>query len=122
MRARAESPPRRHGEGRESGRDRGGDRLVAGEIPSRRQPEIPPARDPPTLQQLKRRPSRQPLNENGITASISCGTQTTEVELIDARLGAFAGRLQRDRVVEQACFLARGDSDGFEARFGKLGG
>ena len=43
-----------------------------------------------------------------------------EVELLDSRLGAFRGRLQRDRIVEQAHYLARGDTDGFEARFGKL--
>ena len=43
-----------------------------------------------------------------------------EVERIDADLGAFKGRLQRDRIVEQAAYLARGDRDGFEQRFGKL--
>lgn len=44
----------------------------------------------------------------------------SEVERLDADLGAFRGRLQRDRVVEQADYLARGDIDGFERRFGKL--
>jgi predicted flap endonuclease-1-like 5' DNA nuclease len=44
----------------------------------------------------------------------------TEVERLDERLGSFRGRLQRDRVVEQADYLARGDTDGFEQRFGKL--
>jgi predicted flap endonuclease-1-like 5' DNA nuclease len=44
----------------------------------------------------------------------------TEVDLLDARLGTFAGRLKRDRVVEQADYLARNDIDGFEQRFGKL--
>jgi predicted flap endonuclease-1-like 5' DNA nuclease len=44
----------------------------------------------------------------------------SEVERLDADLGAFRGRLQRDRVVEQAAYLARGDVDGFEQRFGKL--
>lgn len=44
----------------------------------------------------------------------------TEVVRLDADLGAFRGRLQRDRVVEQADYLARGDVDGFEQRFGKL--
>ena len=43
-----------------------------------------------------------------------------QVEALDASLGAFRGRLQRDRVVEQADYLARGDRDGYEARFGKL--
>jgi predicted flap endonuclease-1-like 5' DNA nuclease len=44
----------------------------------------------------------------------------TEVERLDARLGTFAGRITRDRVVEQADYLARGDTDAFEQKFGKL--
>ena len=44
----------------------------------------------------------------------------TEIERVDAQLGAFSGRLARDRIVEQADYLARDDSDGFEQRFGKL--
>jgi predicted flap endonuclease-1-like 5' DNA nuclease len=44
----------------------------------------------------------------------------TEIERIDAQLGAFRGRLTRDRVVEQADYLARNDIDGFEQKFGKL--
>jgi len=43
-----------------------------------------------------------------------------EIERLDARLGSFAGRINRDRVVEQADYLARGDTDGFEQRFGNL--
>jgi len=43
-----------------------------------------------------------------------------EVDRLDADLGAFRGRLQRDRVVEQADYLARGDIDGFEQKFGKV--
>lgn len=44
----------------------------------------------------------------------------TEIERIDGKLGAFRGRLARDRIVEQADYLSRGDVDGFEQRFGKL--
>ena len=44
----------------------------------------------------------------------------TEVDRLDAQLGAFRGRIGRDRIVEQADYLARGDVDGFEQRFGKL--
>ncbi|HEX4737999.1 MAG TPA: hypothetical protein VH331_10615 [Allosphingosinicella sp.] len=63
------------------------------------------------------------LNANGITrydqlASLS----DREVELLDERMGAFRGRIARDRLVEQACYLERDDKDGFEAKFGKLGG
>jgi predicted flap endonuclease-1-like 5' DNA nuclease len=44
----------------------------------------------------------------------------TEVDRLDERLGTFRGRIARDRIVEQAAYLARGDKDGFEQRFGKL--
>jgi predicted flap endonuclease-1-like 5' DNA nuclease len=44
----------------------------------------------------------------------------TEIERLDGQLGAFRGRFSRDRIVEQADYLARGDIDGFEQRFGKL--
>lgn len=43
-----------------------------------------------------------------------------EVERLDEQLGAFRGRIARDRIVEQADYLARDDIDGFEQRFGKL--
>ena len=45
---------------------------------------------------------------------------SAEIERLDAQLGPFRGRLQRDRIVEQADYLSRGDTEGFEARFGKL--
>ena len=40
---------------------------------------------------------------------------------LDAQLGTFAGRMARDRWVEQAGLLARDDIIAFEAQFGKLG-
>ena len=43
-----------------------------------------------------------------------------EIERLDAQLGVFSGRIVRDRVAEQADYLARGDTDGFEQKFGKL--
>lgn len=43
-----------------------------------------------------------------------------QVDAIDAQLGAFKGRFARDRIVEQADYLGRGDIDGYEAKFGKL--
>jgi len=43
-----------------------------------------------------------------------------EIERLDSQLGAFRGRIARDRIVEQADYLARGDTDGFEQRFGAL--
>lgn len=64
----------------------------------------------------------QKLNENGIFRFAQLAAlSANEVALLDGRMGAFRGRLDRDRIVEQASYLARGDRDGFEARFGKLG-
>jgi predicted flap endonuclease-1-like 5' DNA nuclease len=48
------------------------------------------------------------------------GLSTDEAERLDSELGPFRGRLVRDRVVEQADYLARGDEDGFQQKFGKL--
>lgn len=61
------------------------------------------------------------LNEQGITrfdqlARLSEG----DIERLDSHLGPFKGRLHRDQVPLQADYLARGDQDGFEQRFGKL--
>jgi predicted flap endonuclease-1-like 5' DNA nuclease len=65
----------------------------------------------------------QKLNENGIIRFDQlAGLGTNEVAMLEEKLGPFRGRLSRDRVVEQASYLARGDTEGFEARFGKLGG
>lgn len=43
-----------------------------------------------------------------------------DIDRIDGQLGAFAGRIRRDSWVEQAKYLAAGDTAGFEAKFGKL--
>lgn len=48
------------------------------------------------------------------------GLTPAEVERLDQQLGAFRGRIARDQIVEQSDYLARGDIDGFEERFGKL--
>jgi predicted flap endonuclease-1-like 5' DNA nuclease len=43
-----------------------------------------------------------------------------QVEALDNSLGAFRGRFSRDRIVEQADYLSRGDIDGYELKFGNL--
>lgn len=43
-----------------------------------------------------------------------------DIAAIDKRMGAFQGRITRDRWVEQARLLANGDTEGFEAAFGAL--
>jgi predicted flap endonuclease-1-like 5' DNA nuclease len=64
----------------------------------------------------------QKLNENGITRfEHLAALSANEAAMLDDKLGPFKGRLERDRIVEQASYLARGDRDGFEARFGSLG-
>lgn len=63
------------------------------------------------------------LHENGIIRFDQISRLSpNEVQILDDKLGPFTGRMARDRVVEQASYLARGDRDGFEAKFGKLGG
>ena len=63
----------------------------------------------------------QLLNERGIIRFDQIARLTPdEVERLDTVLGPFRGRLTRDRIVEQSDYLARGDMDGFEQRFGKL--
>jgi predicted flap endonuclease-1-like 5' DNA nuclease len=63
------------------------------------------------------------LNELDITRYDQlAGLNANEAAHLDERMGPFRGRLARDRVVEQADYLARGDIDGFEEKFGKLGG
>jgi predicted flap endonuclease-1-like 5' DNA nuclease len=61
------------------------------------------------------------LNERGIVKFAQIAHLTAdEIHRLDPTLGPFRGRLVRDRIVEQAHYLARGDIDGFEQRFGKL--
>jgi predicted flap endonuclease-1-like 5' DNA nuclease len=43
-----------------------------------------------------------------------------DVDRLDQQLGPFRGRLARDQIPLQADYLARGDVDGYEQRFGKL--
>ena len=52
-------------------------------------------------------------------AQIAALTEADLAEL-DTKLGAFAGRPAKDNWVEQAKYLAAGDTAGFEARFGKV--
>ena len=61
------------------------------------------------------------LNSHGIVRFDQIAKLTpAQVDDLDETLGAFRGRLARDRVVDQAHSLARDDKDGFEQRYGKL--
>lgn len=62
------------------------------------------------------------LNELGITRYDQlAGLNANEVAHLDERMGPFQGRLARDRIIEQADLLARGDTERFEETFGRLG-
>ena len=86
--------------------------------------ELPGASGPPDdLERLKGVGPRlaQLLNARGFTRYVQIARLSPdEVERLDLELGAFRGRITRDRIVEQAEYLARGDEDGFQQRFGKL--
>lgn len=61
------------------------------------------------------------LRTLGITQFSQIAALTPEdAAALDAQLGNFQGRLQRDRWIEQARFLAAGDTAGYEAQFGRL--
>lgn len=58
----------------------------------------------------------------GITRFAQLGALgTAESAALDEQMGVFRGRLERDRWIEQARYLARGDTTTFEKEFGKLG-
>ena len=98
---------------------------VAGSIISARvHASLPGASGPPDdLVQLKGIGPKLAalLNQRGIIRFDQIAKLTPgQVDDLDDALGAFRGRLARDRVVDQADYLARGDIDGFEQRYGKL--
>lgn len=57
----------------------------------------------------------------GVTtyAEIAAWTDA-DIDRIDAQLGAFAGRIRRDNLVDQCKLLAAADTAAYEAKFGKL--
>ena len=62
------------------------------------------------------------LNDNGIFRFDQLAKLTpAQVEALDARMDPFQGRIARDRLVEQADYLAKGDITGFQETFGSLG-
>lgn len=58
----------------------------------------------------------------GVTSFAQVANWTAaDVADIDAKLGAFAGRITRDNWIDQAQLLAAGDITGFEQKYGALG-
>ena len=63
------------------------------------------------------------LNDLGVTRFDQIASwNDADVAAIDAQMGAFKGRIAKDRWVDQAKLLAKGDKAAFEAEFGALGG
>jgi len=61
------------------------------------------------------------LNDLGITRYDQIARwDAADIARVDAHLGTFQGRITRDSWVEQAGFLASGDTAGFAAKFGNL--
>jgi predicted flap endonuclease-1-like 5' DNA nuclease len=86
--------------------------------------ELPGASGPPDdLRQLKGVGPKfaEMLNQRGIIRFDQIAKLSHhQVEALDAAMGPFRGRFARDRIVEQADYLARGDLDGYQAKFGNL--
>ncbi|WP_240047486.1 hypothetical protein [Sphingomonas panacisoli] len=62
------------------------------------------------------------LAERGITQVDQLAALTSDqASELDVQLGAFTGRMGRDRWIDQAKLLASGDTAAYEAEFGKLG-
>lgn len=61
------------------------------------------------------------LHALGVTSYAQiAGWTDADLDELDGKLGAFAGRPRRDSWVEQAKLLSSGDTGGYEAKFGKL--
>ncbi len=61
------------------------------------------------------------LAELGVTRTDQVAAwSTTDIAAIDGALGGFAGRIERDKWVEQARLLSSNDVTAYEAAFGKI--
>jgi predicted flap endonuclease-1-like 5' DNA nuclease len=126
LRPHMTSPPKLRGEGRgvtDEAAAAASD--VAGHILGARvHSELPGASGPPDdLRQLKGVGPKfaEMLNQRGIIRFDQIAKLSpSQVDVLDAAMGPFRGRFARDRVVEQADYLARGDLDGYQAKFGNL--
>jgi predicted flap endonuclease-1-like 5' DNA nuclease len=84
-------------------------------------PEQPGAGDRLTLLKGLGPKAASRLGELGVTRFDQIAAwDDNDVAAIDAQMGAFKGRIIRDRWVQQARLLARGEREAFEAQFGKI--
>ena len=86
--------------------------------------ELPGASGPPDdLRQLKGVGPKfaELLNQRGITRFDQLAKlSSSQAEALDELMGPFRGRFARDRILEQAEYLAVGDIDAYQAKFGNL--
>jgi predicted flap endonuclease-1-like 5' DNA nuclease len=86
--------------------------------------ELPGASGPPDdLRQLKGVGPKfaELLNQRGITRFDQLAKlSSSQAEVLDESMGPFRGRFTRDRILEQAEYLAVGDIDAYQAKFGNL--
>lgn len=97
--------------------------ISAAELAPSASPVVPDGPPDPLLRMKGLGPKAEMiLHGLGVThyAQIAAWSEA-DVTRIDAQMGAFKGRIARDRWIEQARYLAADDVAGFEAVFGKLG-
>lgn len=92
-------------------------------------PVVPPAAPPAdteypltTLKGLGPRAAAVLAGEGIASVADLAALDDAAAAALDTRLGPLAGRIARDRWVEQARLLTSGDTAAYEAAFGKLGG
>lgn len=94
---------------------------IAADAPTPPPPAATPEEQPIALLKGLGPKIQQRLGELGVTTvGQIAALDDAQAAALDAQLGPFAGRMQRDRWREQARLLAAGDRAGFEAAFGRL--
>lgn len=94
---------------------------IAADAPTPSPPAATPEEQPIALLKGLGPKIQQRLGELGVTTvGQIAALDDAQAAALDAQLGPFAGRMQRDRWREQARLLAAGDRAGFEAAFGRL--
>jgi predicted flap endonuclease-1-like 5' DNA nuclease len=121
-RSRPAAPERKEGEGLGSGAAAAAEDVAGQFFGVEAHPDLAgPADDLTRIKGLGPK-AQSTLNGLGITRYAQLAAlSTAEINAVDASMGAFRGRIGRDRWIEQAGYLAAGDTASFEKIFGNLG-